>query len=76
MKDPYDMSREEFQEYLENNTTPTKVFRNAKNIYLFMTTLFNSDCNDSVMREWTFEWWQKKTGRQYKEIYYKWLNNN
>lgn len=73
--DPYDMSEQEFKQFLEENTTPENVFEGARNIYTFMTDLFKSDCGDSVMREWTFQWYSEKTNQKYDVIYNRWMNH-
>ena len=81
MKDPYDMNQSEFFAYLQENTTPEAIFKNAVGnsgaIYSFIQKLFKLPVGDadSVMREWTFQWWEEKTGRSYNEIYQKWLNS-
>lgn len=76
LKDPYDMSEEEFKEALDSLTIESEVWTNTHRIYEFLTELFGSDAHDSVMREWAFEWWTDKTGKQYSTIYYKWLDED
>jgi hypothetical protein len=73
MKDPYDMSQEEFKASLDDLVIEEDVWCNTHRIYDFLTEVFGSDANDSILREWTFEWWSDKTGKDYSVIYYKWL---
>lgn len=75
--DPYDLNEGDFKAALEAKTTPADVLANAGRIYDFMSELFDGqETDDSVMREWTFQWWQAKTGGDYDTIYNKWLSES
>ena len=69
----FDMSHTEFKRELAKRTSPGEVFANAENIYDFLTAIFGEDARDSVYREWTFQWYADETGKEYDEIYNKWL---
>lgn len=73
MSSVFDMSEVEFRGALKEKTTPELVFLNAKNIYGFLSTLFEENCNDSVLREWAFQWFCEETGEKYDVIYNEWL---
>lgn len=75
MKDPFDMSSEEFKKTLDDLAIESDVWCNAHRIYDYLTELFGVNASDSVLREWTFEWWSEKTGKDYSVIYYKWLDD-
>jgi hypothetical protein len=67
------MDEGEFKQELAARTTPEAVFDNAKYIYPFLGNLFGEPCNDSVLREWAFQWSSEQTGGSYDEIYNRWL---
>jgi hypothetical protein len=71
--DTYNLSEEQFKAALAKRTTTKQVFDNAPRIYDYMAEVFGTDCNDSVMREWAFQWWAEQTGEAYDVIYYRWL---
>lgn len=71
----YDMNREQFLDALAVKTTAREVFADAPRIYEFLTTLFGEDCNDSVLREWAFQWYCEVTGDEYDSIYNRWLED-
>ena len=68
------MEEVEFKETLEGKTSPQILWVNAPRIYDFLSELFETNCYDSLLREWSFQWWEEKTGRGYDEIYDYWLN--
>jgi hypothetical protein len=74
MKDPYDMDCQEFKNVLATLTTPSEIWDNAPNIYQYLTQLFETDCRDSLLREWAFQWWSDKMESPYELIYNKWIN--
>ncbi len=69
----FDMDEGRFKAELTERTTPEVVFSNAKDIYPFLTNLFGENCNDSVLREWAFQWYSEQTGDSYENIYNRWL---
>lgn len=71
--DPYTLDDAGFKTALAERTTTADVFANAERIYERLTELFGTDCNDSVLREWAFQWWSDQTGNDYDTIYDKWL---
>lgn len=71
----YDMHREQFIDELSKRTSPGEVFANAHNIYDFMGAIFGENCEDSLLREWAFQWYCEKTGEDYSKIYDKWLGD-
>jgi hypothetical protein len=72
--DPYELNDEQFKATLADRTTPDQVFANAPRIYEYMGELFGTNCGDSVLREWSFQWWSDKTGKSYDTIYERWLS--
>lgn len=72
----YDMNREQFHAALAEKTTPQKLLNNAKDIYEYMTTLFDQQCGDSVLREWAFQWVSEQLGIDYDVVYSRWLNSD
>lgn len=74
MKDPYYMSGEEFKMAMDALVIESDVWSNTHRIYDYLTEVFGTDCNDSILREWTFEWWSAKTNKDYSVIYNKWLD--
>lgn len=73
MKDIFKMDRDEFIAALAQLTTPQEVLDNAGKIYGFMSTLFNQNALDSVLREWAFQWASDELDQDYDIIYNKWL---
>ena len=67
-----------FKTQLATKTAPKLIFENAQNINSYLGTLFNEGqktvFQDSVLREWTFQWYSKTTGKEYNTIYEKCLN--
>lgn len=74
MIDPYAMNETQFKTALAERTTPQAIFENAPRIYDYMTELFGTNCGDSVLREWAFQWWTETAG--YDVIYNKWLSGS
>lgn len=74
MSDPYEMNEDQFKSALTSLTTPVQVIGNAGRIYDYLTELFGTNCADSVLREWAFQWWADQTGHNYTAIYSHWLN--
>lgn len=72
--DPYQLDETQFKAALAKRTTVEEVFHNASRIYGYMTELFAAECDDSVLREWTFQWWADETGEDYEVIYQEWLH--
>lgn len=70
----YHMNEAGFKSLLATKTTAELVFQHAPNIYEYMEVLFNENCQDSVLREWAFEWYSEVTGNDYEKIYEKWMN--
>lgn len=69
----FDMDEGTFKEALAEKTTSELIFLNASSIYEFLSVLFGENCNDSVLREWAFQWYSEQTGDSYDNIYNKWL---
>lgn len=67
------MNREEFLTELSSKTTAELVYLNAPTIYDYLSILFGENCTDSLLREWTFQWYAEQTGQDYDVIYKKWL---
>lgn len=73
--DVYEMSQEQFTAALAEKTTPEFVYEHAGDIYKVMTDLMGQGCEDSVLREWAFEWASEALeGVSYSDIYYRWLD--
>lgn len=70
----YDMNREQYIKALASKTTPDRLFDNAGEIYAYLSGLFQEDIMDSVIREWSFQWYSETTGINYDKIYDRWLN--
>jgi hypothetical protein len=81
-KDLYEMSEQEFKDELAKKTSTGHIRTNANRIYDFLSELFETNCYDSVLREWAFQWYAENNlgklsfSNAYDEIYYKWLNKN
>lgn len=73
LRSVFDMGREEFINELSNRTTTELLFDNAHRIYDYLGILFGENCSDSLLREWTFQWYTEITGEDYNVIYKKWL---
>ena len=76
MKDVYKMTDWEFIEVLEKVTTPEEIFDKAAKgaeFYDVLTGLVGQDCSDTVLREWAFDWSVTKLGKDYNEIYNRWM---
>lgn len=73
MVDIYEMNHAEFINELSKRTTPQEVFKNAENIYDFLGVVFEQKFMDSLIREWSFQWYCDQTGDSYENIYNKWL---
>lgn len=71
--DVFDWDREKFIAELAMKTHPDYVFEFAHEIYAYLSGLFTQHIMDSLLREWAFQWWSEETGRDYDEIYNKWL---
>lgn len=71
--DVFEMDRDRFRAELVKVTTPEFIFEHAADVYETMGLLLGQDCQDSLLREWAFEWSSEGTGRAYDEIYDRWL---
>ena len=71
----FNLNREQFQAELAERTTPQLVYDHASEVYGFLAGMFKQDCNDSTLREWTFQWASELGGVDYDVIYNKWLND-
>lgn len=69
-----DMDRDQFILALSEKTTPKGIEDNAGKIYGYMSTLFNENALDSLLREWAFQWASEQLNQDYDIIYDKWLN--
>lgn len=69
----FEIGEVEFKKELGQLTNPQGIFVNAGRIYDFLSELFRQDCNDSLLREWAFQWYSARTGDDYDNIYNKWL---
>lgn len=74
--DPFELSEPEFKAYLDESVEPEIVFANAPWIYSFLAGVFRMSCLDSVLREWTFQWYSAKTNQDYEVIYNHWLKGD
>lgn len=68
-----DLDREAFLKKLSAYTYASEVFDNAPRIYDYLSELFDEKIMDSLLREWTFQWYSEQTGDDYDVIYEKWL---
>lgn len=73
MVDVYELDHEEFVQWLDTLTTPQAVYKFAGDIYGYLSGLFHQSCNDSVLREWAFDWASQGLGIKYEDIYDRWL---
>lgn len=73
MKDVFDMSRDEFMAELASRTAPEFVYHNAHLIYELLAEVMKQPCNDSLLREWAFQWASEELKIDYDEIYERWL---
>lgn len=71
--DVFEMNREQFRAELAKVTTPEFIFEHAGSVYETMTEVMRQDCNDSVLREWAFEWASEGLDRPYDDIYDRWM---
>ena len=72
---PFELSEHEFKAYLDEYVKPVDdIFYYASGIYNYLEGLFGMDCTDSVLREWTFQWYSAKTNQPYEVIYNRWLH--
>lgn len=71
---PYEMDHETFKATLAKRTTTDQLFENAPRVYDYLTELFGRNCADSVLREWSFQWWTDQTGKDYETIYQRWFH--
>lgn len=73
-KNVLEMREYQFKDALTQVTTPQLVFDNAHRIYDYLVELFNDPmANDSVLREWAFQYSTENLGISYDAIYNKWL---
>lgn len=70
----YDLNREQFRAQLEVRVAPALVYQMASEIYTLLQAVFAQNCNDSVLREWTFQWASEKLDIDYDQIYDRWLS--
>lgn len=73
MLDVYDLDREQFITELEARTEPEFVYHNAHLVYELLADVFEQPCNDSLLREWAFQWTSEKLNIDYDLIYKRWL---
>lgn len=73
MTNPYELDEPAFKAELAVKTTPAQLLAQAPRVYEYLGELFGTDCNDSVLREWSFQWWADQTGQDYEVIYSAWL---
>lgn len=73
MIDVMQLDRDGFLAELEQRTTAAIVYREAPNIYDHLRSIFWQSCNDSLLREWAFQWATDKLGYSYDQIYDRWL---
>lgn len=71
--DVFDWDREKFISELAKLSHPQYIYDYAHEIYAYLSGLFTQRCEDSVLREWAFQWWAEETGQDYDKIYNKWL---
>lgn len=71
--DVYEMTQEQFTAELAEKTTPQFIYENAGTIYETMTEVIGQGCEDSMLREWAFEWASNELGIDYDDIYTRWL---
>lgn len=71
----WDMTEQQFKYELVQRTTPQLVYDHCKGdgVYHLLAGAFMQDCNDSVLREWTFQWASDRGGVEYDQIYNKWI---
>lgn len=72
------MSEQEFKSFLDKNTSIDLVFNNAERIYDYLSELFESECYDSTMREWAFQWYAQNNqsySDAYEAIYTAWRDS-
>lgn len=74
-KDVMQMTDTEFLDALETLTTSGDILKNARDIYTYLTMLFEQNCADSLLREWAFQWAASDLGVSYSVIYDKWLSD-
>lgn len=72
-KDVYLMGQAEFTALLDSVTTPEHIWETAVDVYEELSRLTGQNCMDSVLREWAFVWASVGLGRDYDEIYDRWL---
>lgn len=71
--DVFSLNSEGFKTLLSERTTPEKVFKNAPGIYNYMRDIFHQNCDDSLLREWAFQWACEGLNINYQVIYDRWL---
>lgn len=73
-KDIYEMKEYEFKDALTQVTTPQLVLDNAHRIYEYMGEIFNQRADDSLLREWAFQYATENLNIDYDIIYDKWVS--
>jgi len=73
MKPVLEMNDIQFKYALSQKTTPQLILANCRNIYEYLSQLFDEDANDSILREWAFQWSSAILENDYDVIYNKWL---
>lgn len=73
MVDVYELSHEEFTNWLDILTTPEDILHFTSGIYEYLSGLFHQNATDSVLREWAFQWASEQLGIDYNVIYKRWL---
>lgn len=72
--DVFELHEAEFKQELAKRTNTGSVLKNVGRIYEYLGELFGQNCDDSVLREWTFQWYSVETDQPYDVIYHRWLN--
>ena len=73
MKSVFDMTRDEFIAQLDKRTKASLIYEEAGNIYPVLTGIMSQSCEDSLLREWAFQWASETLGIEYDAIYNRWL---
>ncbi len=69
----FDLDKDRFIWHLQQKTTPEDIVKWSPEIYAYLSGLFRENCQDSVLREWAFQWASDELGIDYDVIYKKWL---
>jgi len=71
----YELDEQQFKSLLATKCRRVDIWKYAPEIYAYMSGLFQEGCEDSVLREWAFQWatQQPQAMYSYDEIYNRWL---